>query len=47
MKLPAILLVLLALAASPFAQDQPDNAAQREKRQRLADGLNYQRARSR
>ena len=42
MKLPAILLVLLALAASPFAQDQPDKAAQREKAQKLADGLNYQ-----
>ena len=42
MKLPAIFLVLLALAATPFAQDQPDRAAQSEKRQRLADGLNYQ-----
>ena len=41
MKLPAILLVLLALAASPFAQE-PDKAAQREKAQKLADGLNYQ-----
>ena len=42
MKLPAILLVLLALAATPFAQDQPDKAALREKAQKLADGLNYQ-----
>ena len=42
MKLTAILLVLLALTATPFAQDQPDKTAQREKRQKLADGLNYQ-----
>ena len=42
MKLPAILLVFLALAASPFAQDQPDKAPQSEKMQKLADGLNYQ-----
>lgn len=41
MKLPAILLVLLALAATPFAQE-PDKAALREKAQKLADGLNYQ-----
>ena len=41
MKLPAILLVLLAFAASPFAQE-PDKAALREKAQKLADGLNYQ-----
>lgn len=42
MKLSAILLVLLALVASPFAQNQPDQVAQREKMQKLADGLNYQ-----
>ena len=42
MKFPAILLVLLALVASPFAQDQPDQVAQREKMRKLADGLNYQ-----
>ena len=42
MKLPAILVILLALAASSFAQDQPDKAALREKAQKLADGLNYQ-----
>ena len=42
MKLPAFLLVLIALAAAPFAQAQQDEAEQREKRQKLADGLNYQ-----
>ncbi len=45
MKLPALLLVLLALAASPFAQDKPDKpdeAAVRAKMQQLADSLNYQ-----
>lgn len=42
MKLLAILLVLLALVASTFAQDQPEQVAQREKMRKLADGLNYQ-----
>ena len=42
MKLPAILLVLLALTATSFAQEKEDQAALREKRQKLADGLNYQ-----
>ena len=42
MKLPAFLLVLLALAPSLFAQDQPDKAERREKAQKIADGLNYQ-----
>ena len=42
MKLPAFLLVLLALAASPFAQDKPDEAAAREQMRKLADSLNYQ-----
>ena len=41
MKHSAILAVLLALAATPFAQE-PDKAAAREKAQKLADGLNYQ-----
>lgn len=42
MKLPAILLVLLALAATPFAQEKEDKAALHEKAQKIADGLNYQ-----
>ena len=42
MKLPAFLLVLIALVATPFAQAQQDEAAQREKAQKLADSLNYQ-----
>ncbi len=42
MKLPAILLVLLALTATPFAQEKEDKAALREKAQKIADGLNYQ-----
>ena len=42
MKLPAFLLVLLALAVAPFAQAEPDEAALREKAQKLADSLNYQ-----
>ena len=42
MKLPAFLLLLLALAAAPFAHAEPDEAAQREKAQKLADSLNYQ-----
>ncbi len=42
MKLPAFLLVLIALAVEPFAQAQQDEAAQREKAQKLADSLNYQ-----
>jgi len=42
MKLTAFLLVLLALAATPFAQDPQEQAAAREKAQKLASGLNYQ-----
>ena len=41
MKLPAILCLLLALTVSTFAQE-PDKAALREKAQKIADGLNYQ-----
>ena len=42
MKRPAFLLVLLALAVAPFAQAESDEAALREKAQKLADSLNYQ-----
>ena len=42
MKFPAALLVLIALATSPFTQAQQDEAAQREQLRKLADGLNYQ-----
>ena len=42
MKPPAFLLVLIALAVAPFAHAEEDAAAQREKAQKLADSLNYQ-----
>ncbi len=42
MKLPAFLLVLIALAVAPFAQAQQDEAGLRENAQKLADSLNYQ-----
>ncbi|MCE9609583.1 MAG: DUF2167 domain-containing protein [Chthoniobacter sp.] len=42
MKLPGLLIVVLALTTSLFAQDPADETAARAKMQKVADGLNYQ-----